>query len=111
MTDTAHPTGYPSTPELDRLLAVAPFSQHVGDFLDWLAQEGFVLAKHACPHGNLDHLDCEESKYCRRGDETPVLWAQHVNPEATLAAFYDIDLNKIEAERRAVLEYLRSENT
>lgn len=92
--------------ECERLSSVAPFSQHVGDFLDWLSEQGYILAKHGCPHGYLNAEDCEESKYCRRGEESTALWAQHVHPERLLAEFYEIDLNKVEAERRTLLASL-----
>lgn len=77
----------PDTPELDRLLAVAEDSHKIGDFLDWLEQEREVYLS-VIEHGEL----------------TPC----YTTKEALLAAYYKINLSKVELEQRAVLEHVRS---
>lgn len=85
---------YPPAPECDRMIAVAPFSHHVGDFLDWLEEQGIWLAKQ----------DADEEQYGG--------WLQHhERKEVLLARFYKIDLDKVETERRAILAHLQTEPT
>ena len=96
-------TEYPPTPELDkrkREVLDPGLNKVVQDFYDWLTQEkGYVLARYVP----------EEERF--EGDgiygEQPV--AVHPDPEQMMAEFFGIDLAKIEAERRAILEYLRSD--
>lgn len=78
----------PETPELLKQRLVADESQRIGEFLDWLGEQGIRLAR----YGEHDRL-----------------WAIHQGPEALLAGFYGIDLAKIDQERRALLEHLRRE--
>lgn len=99
----------PTYPACEQMSAVAPFSQHVGDFLDWLREQGIVLAHHACPHGWTNPEECEESKSCRRGDNDFSLWHHGEATTAMLARFYDVDLDAVERERRAMLEALRAD--
>jgi hypothetical protein len=91
------------TPELDRQLAIVESGepQTVQEFYDWLTMEKkWVLAR---------YVPEEE----RRGDdgiygEQPV--QVYVQPGALMAEFFGIDLDKIEAERRAILDALRSQS-
>ena len=92
----------PETPELDkrkREVLDPGLNTVVQDFYDWLTQEkGYVLARYVP----------EEERF--EGDgiygEQPV--AVHLDPEQMMAEFFGIDLDKIEAERRALLDHLRS---
>lgn len=109
----------PPTPELDKLRSVSDRSQEVGRFLDWLTGEkGWHFAKR-----HVHTQDCYETT-TRRGvfpdykyrevqelscgmnedDSFPV----HEPPEKLLAAFYEIDLDKIEEERCALLDWHRT---
>jgi hypothetical protein len=77
----------PETPELERQsAAIADGAHRVGEFLDWLGEKGYHLGRYS-EGGNAY-------------DAGP-------RPADLIAAFYDIDLNKIEQERRALLEYVR----
>lgn len=76
-------------PECEKLAAVSKESQPIGVFLEWLQGErGIVLA---------EYDDDEE-------DLVPV----HIRIENLLAEFFEIDLNKVEEERRALLESIRA---
>lgn len=77
------------TPECERMAAVREKSQAIGEFLEWLREEkGWTIAEE---YGNSDRL-------------LPVRYST----EALLAEFFGIDLNKVERERRAILEGCRS---
>jgi hypothetical protein len=79
----------PAAPECDRLVAVADESYKLGEFLDWLEQDqGLTLARWSRSEDQLVP-DC-----------TP--------KEHLLAAYFKIDLDRVERERRALLAHLRA---
>ena len=79
-------------PECDKMCGVKDQSQVVGEFIDWLAEKkGIILAEWG---------DGELSR-----DE---LYRTHSSTERLLAEFFDIDLAKIETEKRAMLDAIRS---
>ena len=69
-------------PECDKIVAVHDQSQKLGEFLDWLREQGWEL--------------------CEIWDDG--WYPIHKPAEQLLAEFFGIDLNKVEAERRALLE-------
>lgn len=74
------------TPEVDKMLAVRDKSQEIGSFLEWLrGEKKIVLAAY-------EHDDLIEV---------------YTSTNDLLAEYFEIDLNKVEAERRAILEGLR----
>lgn len=82
------------TPELDKQYAIIKSGAHrtLTEFYDWLMEEkGWVLARW--------EVDGNDNEYLE-----PV----YFHPEQLLADFFNIDLNKIESERRAILDELRS---
>jgi len=90
----------PHTPELEKQAEIVRSgkAEIVQEFYDWLHEEkGWVLAR---------WVPTEE----RRSDdgiygEQPV--PVYVSPEQLMADFFGIDRDKIEAERRAVLDAIR----
>lgn len=70
-------------PEHQKLRAIADRSQAIGEFLDWMGHQGFWL-------------------HDRDGFEP------HGSVQDWLARYFDIDRDKIEAEKRAMLEALRA---
>jgi len=75
------------TTECDKLAAVSGDSQTIGAFLDWLQSEkGYTL--------------CDVDRHDRF---TPV----SDGTQALLAEYFEIDLNKVEQERRGLLAALR----
>lgn len=79
---------YPPTPMLDKMSAIKAESQAIGEFLEWLTTKGIHLAHNVEGH-NYPH-------YLSR------------STEELLAEFFDIDLNQAEAEKRAILDHIRS---
>ena len=81
---------YPPTPTLDKMREVKDQSQAIGEFLEWLASEKNVhLAQSVDGHNYPQHFPYQT--------------------EALLAEFFDIDLNEAEAEKRAILDHIRSQ--
>lgn len=79
----------PPTPECERLLAVNKESNAIGQFLDWLLEERhIVLAEHTEHHG--------------------LQRARNANINLLLHDYFRIDQREVEAERRALLEYIRN---
>ncbi len=77
--------------ELEKLKDVAEVSQKIGEFLDWLLNgHGYYL--------------CELRK-CEDRDE---FYPTHKHIEDILAQYFNIDLNKVEQEKRKILEEIRS---
>jgi hypothetical protein len=79
---------YPATPELDKMKEAQPISQHLSGFLDWLDEKGYTIAE-----------KCGDYLAQRRGSK-----------EELLAAFFGIDLKKVEQERRAILDAIRKKS-
>ena len=78
------------TPTLDRILEIQPQSQAIGEFLEWLKDEGCVLCTY---------------KGGREG-YAPV----HKTIDTLLHEFFEIDPMEEEREKRALLEEIRSMN-
>lgn len=82
------------TPELDKQLEIVKSGKAgvVQDFIDWLREEkDYVLGEYQ------DWEGYSEQQF------VPV----YIQPEQLMADFFGIDRNKIEAERRALLDTLR----
>jgi len=78
----------PKCPECEKLKAVSARSQEIGEFIDWLHEKGFRLAKY---HGQ-------------------ELRSVYTDPEQLLAEFFKINLKKVEKERSQLLAWLRFRN-
>jgi len=81
-----------ATSECDKLLAVSKNSQIIGEFLDWLQNNDVVLSK------------WDVGKY----EDT--LYPIRQSIESLLAEYFEVDLNKVEKERRALLSGIRASN-
>lgn len=93
MPDTEITTPEPEAPECKKLSAVRDESHKIGEFIDWLHEQGIQL--------------CEWMDY----EDAPAQYAPTTQTsEKLLAKYFDIDLNKVERERRAILEYLGTQN-
>jgi len=102
---------YPPTPELDKLDAIKEKSQVIGEFLEeFLQSKGYTIGR---PHQHgptCRGWDAEENRYRPSGDErcsfqTGEFEAIGVNTQKLLAEFFGIDEEKMEIERRAILEW------
>lgn len=74
-------------PEHDKLQAVAGKSQVIGEFIEWLREQGIYLAT----------------------DDFDKIYPIHQSVETLLASFFEIDLNVIEKEKRQMLDSLRGD--
>jgi hypothetical protein len=93
----------PQTPELDRQNEIIKSGKAgtIQDFIDWLRDEKhYVLARYV--------PDEERFDGDRIFGDQPV--AVHVPPLELMADFFGIDLNKIDQERRAILEEIQRRN-
>jgi len=75
-------------PECERLSEAAPRSQLIGEFLEWLDEQGIVLAAYGK----------------NRTWPDPILDSR----ESILARFFGIDLKKVEKERMDILKSLQT---
>jgi len=80
-------------PEHEKLAAISDQSQTVGEFLDF---SGYVLAEWGDENSS--------------GTPNPHRLYPIYNIERILAEYFHIDLNKIEQEKRQMLEDIRNEN-
>lgn len=95
-------------PEHQKLQAVKDKSQAIYDFIEWLNQKGYhICEKVNTIENEVGKLDDDEKENWKIGWD----WMQANLPmEKTLAEFFGIDLNKIENEKRAMLDLLRKMN-
>lgn len=83
----------PVYPEHEKMKPIAEQSQAIGEFLDWMSGKGFHLLKwHEFDDGTHDYITAP-------------------SVVKLLAEFFDIDLDKIEREKRAMLDYMRGANS
>ncbi len=99
----------PPCPECEKLHAVKDKSQVIGEFLEWLQSEKKVQLCLAHEHTDgcfeEDDVDHEDPPHCgcQEGELVPF----HTGIEKILAEFFEIDLAKVENEKRALLEFTR----
>lgn len=120
-------------PECERMHAVHEQSQTIGEFIDWLPSQGKFLGAWRtvvdCPGGGaFSNWTCENGVkvHDRTGEdggtcpvcngrgvvdaENPIPDVAYVDITKLLAEFFEIDLVKIEAEKRAMLDAMRAAN-
>lgn len=73
-------------PEHAKLKALEGANQIVGNFIEWLGENGYVIGKY---------------------DDIGDLWPAHRSIEWFLAKHFEIDLDKLEEEKVAMLEEIR----
>ncbi len=94
----------PKTPELDKLNSVIGGRNTIVQFLDWLQEQGIELAAY---HKHTAACNNEEGdRVC--GTSTERLWAVNKRHEKLAHEYLDIDEKKVEQERQALLESIRS---
>lgn len=79
----------PDTPNLDRITEVRHESNVIGDFLEWLWEQGYVICERTRGH----HLYFPTER----------------SIEELLAGYFGINLREAEREREAVFQYLISQ--
>lgn len=95
------------TPELDKMRSVKEHSQRIGAFLEWLSEKGVrFLGENYCKNcGSSDIGESRGDGYCRSCDSRNFgyRWS---TIEQCLADYFEIDLKKVEEERRSILDVL-----
>jgi len=81
-------------PELDKIKKVSEKSQAIGNFLDWLESIDYPIAEYK----KFDEFEEEQ------------LVTIYLPREQILARYFEIDLDKAEKERVALLEDYRKKN-
>lgn len=90
----------------EKLAKMAPTSQKIGEFLDWLREQRIYLA---VPHHHTE--DCEDRDgFVSCGIKPGKLFYHHEATDRLLARFFEIDLDQVERERRELLEELRRQS-
>ena len=107
---------YPPTPELDKLAKVAPLSQKIGEFIDvfLLQEKGLSIGRPHVHDATCRGWDEGRGKYNPRGSDRCETYTNEFVPcsqslDGLLAEFFEIDMAKIEKERKAVLKHIRSQ--
>lgn len=91
-------------PEHAKLESVKEKSQTIGEFLDWLQTEQAVVLTREHQHSEFCYEDGDCVCGAQRGDLTPV-----ISPiPQWLARYFSIDEEKLESEKRQMLDALRS---
>lgn len=78
-------------PECDKVKDISDISQKIGEFIEWLKEKNYIICK--------KEIDEEYG--------TAFFHPTYLPMEETLAEFFNIDLNKLEEERRNILEEFR----
>lgn len=84
----------PECPECEKMEKIADENntQSIGLFLDYhLRQHGYTI--------------------CKFDEREEYFYPASVAPERLIAECFDIDLDKVDDERRALLEWIRNENS
>ena len=78
-------------PEHEKLKALNGANQTVGDFIEWLGEQGLVIAKWSDDGGDY-------------------MWPAGKSRDELIAEFFDIDRDKLEEEKREMLNKIRESN-
>jgi hypothetical protein len=95
----------PLYPECDKMHKVHEKSQAIGEFIEWLHDEKhIVFAKY---HKHTENCYSEDGRRMACGMWEGTLYPEFVLINSALAEFFGIDLNKVEEEKRQILEEQR----
>lgn len=97
-------------PEHTRLRALKGDNQKIGDFLTWLGEQGVILCKNEQEPDFEAIQDQEEQARARRqwDRRDPELQPWYQPTEKILALYFEIDMDKLEREKVAMLDELRA---
>jgi hypothetical protein len=108
-------TKSPKTPECDKLVSVSKDSQIIGEFLAWADERNIRLCQlvededgveyQIVQKIEIDPENKEEKVALKLMDKKKIVRFKTV--EEKLAAYFDIDLDLVEKERRALLDHIR----
>lgn len=94
-------------PEHEKMAKVTADSHRLGEFIDWMEAKGYLFAQWM-EADTYRVRDPESGELKDRSEERLVPVHKTINE--WLAAFYEIDLNKIEEEKRQMLDDIRQAN-
>jgi hypothetical protein len=94
-------------PECEKLAAVADKSHTCGEFIDWLRDEHNICLARWAPTEADQVLNRMMDRYAR--PEKEELLQCFIPIEKLLAGFFQIDMDKVETERRAMLKQIREQ--
>lgn len=114
------------SPECEKMVKVAEDSQKIGEFLDWLREQDIHLCsphahnEYCYRYGDIELKEGERKSWDYIG-QAKYVGEKELNCgfrngemlyiresfEKLLARFFNIDLDKVEKERRSILEELR----
>ena len=102
--------------EHEKLEAVKDQSQAIGEFLEWLQYEKHIALCVPHRHRQPDTVK-DDPEGCYMGYRTPQCGLrngeylhQHQPTESLLAEYFEISLDKIEAEKLTMLDEIRAAN-
>ena len=101
--------------ELEKLEDVSDRSQTIGEFLEWIfGSKNYHIAKYLTDeeYNSEDNVYFVDGIYKKRQFKrhkfgTDELLLVHINIEKLLAEFFEIDLVKVEEERREILKKIK----
>lgn len=106
-----------SYPECEKMAKVRGLSQQMGEFLEWIQHEKkFHFARYEMRSifpewsSGWDEMRDSYKKLGRKIPELEYLIEYPIEIEKLLAEYFKIDLNKVEHEKRAMLEVCRKAN-
>lgn len=85
-------------PEHTRLSAIHDKSQAIGEFLEWLGDNGYSIC------------EFQEARSIDHPDATDGFYPLHRSIQSWLAQYFQIDPAKIEREKRQMLDEIRALN-
>ena len=105
--------------ELEKLESVSEKSQAIGEFLEWLfSAKSYHISRYLTDEeyeseDNVYWVDglYEKEQFKRHEIGKEELIPIYINVEKLLAEFFEIDLKKVEEERRKLLNEIREKNT
>ena len=115
-------------PEHDKLCAIKDQSQAIGAFIEWMGEHGYHICErtHAVSESANQVIEAPEPGTWQRKrlgdrfcdllgaliDANTIYWPTTKRlPNALLAQYFDIDEDKLETEKRAMLDELRKGHT
>lgn len=96
-----------NTPELDKMSSVKEHSQRIGAFLEWLSEKGVCfLGEIYCRNCGSSNIGETRGEGFCRGCDSRNLGYRWLTIEQCLADYFEIDLKRVEVERRLILDEL-----
>lgn len=102
----------PKTPELEKLNSIYRYHQKIGEFLEWIREKysaefyshrkSTEVSTDMFGHPYIDPGTGEERTY-----QATRLMSIGKKTEVLLAEFFELDLDRVEQERRVLLKHLR----